>query len=53
MKTFWAQSRNWKFFKSLKTSSQAQKSSVADPERFAADPDPAFQADADPDPKFV
>ena len=31
----------------------AQKSSVADPERFAADPDPALQADADPDPKFV
>ena len=26
------------------------KSSVADPERFGADPDPTFQADADPDP---
>ena len=25
-------------------------SSVADPERFDADPDPTFQADADPDP---
>ena len=25
-------------------------SSVADPERFNADPDPTFQADADPDP---
>ena len=24
--------------------------SVADPERFDADPDPTFQADADPDP---
>ena len=31
------------------------QSSVADPERFDADPDPVptFQADADPDPKFV
>ena len=27
-------------------------SSVADPERFNADPDPTFQADADPDPNF-
>ena len=31
--------------------------SVADPERFDADPDPTFQADADPepdpDPNFV
>ena len=26
--------------------------SVADPERFDADPDPNFQADADPDPRF-
>ena len=26
------------------------KISVADPERFDADPDPTFQADADPDP---
>ena len=26
--------------------------SVADPERFNADPDPTFQADADPDPNF-
>ena len=26
------------------------KPSVADPERFDADPDPTFQADADPDP---
>ena len=26
------------------------KSSVADLERFGADPDPTFQADADPDP---
>ena len=25
-------------------------SSVADPERFDADPDPTFQADADPNP---
>ena len=25
--------------------------SVADPERFDADPDPTFQADADPDPE--
>ena len=25
-------------------------SSMADPERFDADPDPTFQADADPDP---
>ena len=28
------------------------KSSVADPERFDADPDSTFQADADPDPNF-
>ena len=27
-------------------------SSVADPERFDADPDPTFRADADPDPTF-
>ena len=26
---------------------------MADPERFDAVPDPTFQADADPDPKFV
>ena len=26
------------------------QSSVADPERFDANPDPTFQADADPDP---
>ena len=26
--------------------------SVADPERFDADPNPTFQADADPDPKI-
>ena len=26
--------------------------SVADPERFDADPDPTFPADADPDPTF-
>ena len=26
------------------------ETSVADPERFDADPDPTFQADADPDP---
>ena len=26
--------------------------SVADPERFDADPDPTFQTDADPDPKY-
>ena len=25
---------------------------VADPERFDADPDPTFHADADPDPTF-
>ena len=29
------------------------RQSVADPERFDADPDPTFHADADPDPKFV
>ena len=28
-------------------------SSVADPERFDADPDPAFHAIADPDPNFL
>ena len=28
----------------------ALQTSVADPERFDADPDPTFQADADPDP---
>ena len=27
-------------------------SSVTDPERFDSDPDPTFQADADPDPKM-
>ena len=27
------------------------QTSVADPERFDADPNPTFQADADPDPK--
>ena len=27
-------------------------SSVADPERFDSDPDPTFQADADPNSKF-
>ena len=28
------------------------KTSVADPERFYADPDPTFHVDADPDPTF-
>ena len=28
------------------------QNSVADPERFDADPDPTFHADADPDPNF-
>ena len=47
---------------SEKTTSTTQKqhnvaipivwSSVADPERFDADPDPTFHADADPDPKI-
>jgi len=29
-----------------------EKSSVADPHHFDADPDPAFHFDADPDPAF-
>ena len=37
------------FKKPLKNPSRAM-SSVANPERFDADPDPTFQADADPDP---
>ena len=36
---------------------QVVQTSVADPERFDADPDPTFRGDADPDPapdpKFV
>ena len=29
------------------------KTSVADPERFKADPDPTFNTDVDPDPNFT
>ena len=34
----------------MRTFSDRRFCSVADPERFDADPDPTFKADADPDP---
>ena len=33
----------------VQVSNSTARSSVADPERFDADPDPTFQADVDPD----
>ena len=43
----------FRFFFNQRDLAQASNHSVADPERFNADPDPTFQADADPDPNSI